>query len=166
MQINVKASKWLQQLSLSVCQRTLGRRTITQKNCSNKKNNQEVYKSNATWRGMEEWKTEHTRMPALVSWPLLSSWAISLRKTLSWLSRLFRSNFIRDVAIRNDVLLQQRENFKVNRMKKTGTGGFFFIRWFVKLVKNNAAAGESVNFKTPQNGSLSQTIHIQWKKFS
>jgi hypothetical protein len=78
------------------------------------------------------------------------------------LSRLFRSNFIRDVAIRNDVLLQQRENFKVNRMKKTGTGVFFFfIRSFVKLLKNNAAAGESVNFKTPQNGSLSQTIHIQ-----
>jgi hypothetical protein len=43
------------------------------------------------------------------------------------LSRLFRSNFIRDVAIRNDVLLQQRENFKVNRMKKTGTGVFLFL---------------------------------------
>lgn len=90
-------------------------------------------------RGLKEWKSWNgkdiegtwghniTLMAALVSWPLLNSWAISLRKTFSWLSRLFCNSFIRDIAIRNDVLLYNKQNFKVNnrwKIAKNWTWGF------------------------------------------
>jgi len=73
-------------------------------------------------------------MAALVSWPLLNSCAISLRKTFSWLSRLFCNSFIRDIAIRNDVLLYNKQNFKVNnkgKLPKTGLGVFSFTPFII-----------------------------------
>lgn len=83
-----------------------------------------------SWNGMDiegTWGHNITLMAALLSWPLLNSWAISLRKTFSWLSRLFFSSFIRDIAIRNDVLLYNKQNFKVNnrwKIAKNWTWGF------------------------------------------
>jgi hypothetical protein len=76
------------------------------------------------------------------------------------LSRLFRSNFIRDVAIRNDVLLQQRENFKVNRMKKTGTGFFFFYQVICKTAEKQCCCGRKCELQnSPKWQSLSNNSH-------